>query len=108
MGYYFPVILHIQVQTTMTSQCDLWEPASWLLCPGKGFFMHFSTATAEPGEGAFLESRWLYPKPGAQCLQFALHNTGAADDVLNIFVREYDEAVPGGKLGLFKSISGNV
>ncbi|AWP11510.1 putative meprin A subunit beta-like [Scophthalmus maximus] len=77
-------------------------------CTGKGFFMHFSTATAEPGEGAFLESRWLYPKPGAQCLQFALHNTGAADDVLNIFVREYDEAVPGGKLGLFKSISGGV
>lgn len=79
-----------------------------LLLPlGKGYFMHFSTASAEPGDHAFLESPWLYPKPGAQCLQFFLHNTGATDDVLNIWVREYDEANPSGKLKLFKSISGN-
>lgn len=64
--------------------------------------MHFSTASAEPGSRAFLESRWLYPKPGAQCLQFVLHDNGAADDVLNVWVREFD-----GKLKLFKSISGN-
>ncbi|XP_018525307.1 meprin A subunit beta [Lates calcarifer] len=75
-------------------------------CKGKGFFMHFSTASAKPGDHAFLESRWLYPKPGAQCLQFFLHNTGAADDVLNIWVREYDKANPSGKMRLFKSISG--
>ncbi|CAB1451672.1 unnamed protein product [Pleuronectes platessa] len=75
---------------------------------GKGYFMHFSTASAEPGQQASLESRWLYPKPGAQWLQFFLHNTGAADDVLNIWVREYDKATPGGKLNLFKSISGGV
>ncbi|XP_060933420.1 meprin A subunit beta-like isoform X2 [Limanda limanda] len=75
---------------------------------GKGFFMHFSTASTEPGHQASLESRWLYPKPGAQCLQFFLHNTGAADDVLNIWVREYDKATPSGKLSLFKSISGGV
>ncbi|XP_019936134.2 meprin A subunit beta-like [Paralichthys olivaceus] len=77
-------------------------------CKGKGYFMHFSTASAEPGHQAFLESRWLYPKPGAQCLQFFLYNTGAADDVLNIWVREYDKAEPSGKLSLFKSISGGV
>ncbi|XP_060933417.1 meprin A subunit beta-like isoform X2 [Limanda limanda] len=77
-------------------------------CKGKGFFMHFSTASTEPGHQASLESRWLYPKPGAQCLQFFLHNTGAADDVLNIWVREYDKATPSGKLSLFKSISGGV
>ncbi|XP_044055227.1 meprin A subunit beta-like [Siniperca chuatsi] len=77
-------------------------------CKGKGHFMHFSTASAEPGDRAFLESRWLYPKPGAQCLQFFLHNSGAADDVLNIWVREYDKANPSGKLKLFKSISGGV
>ncbi|CAB1425737.1 unnamed protein product [Pleuronectes platessa] len=75
---------------------------------GQGYFMHFSTASAEPGQQASLESRWLYPKPGAQCLQFFLHNTGAADDVLNIWVREYDKATPSGKLNLFKSISGGV
>uniref|UniRef100_A0A3B4T2F6 Metalloendopeptidase n=1 Tax=Seriola dumerili TaxID=41447 RepID=A0A3B4T2F6_SERDU len=77
-------------------------------CKGKGFFMHFSTAVAKRGDRAFLESRWLYPKPGAQCLQFFLHNTGAADDVLNIWVREYDKASPKGKMRLFKSISGGV
>lgn len=63
--------------------------------------MHFSSASAAPGDQAFLESRWLYPKPGAQCLQFFLHNSGAADDVLNILVRDSD-----GKLTLVKSISG--
>ncbi|XP_031728905.1 meprin A subunit beta-like [Anarrhichthys ocellatus] len=77
-------------------------------CKGKGYFMHFSTASAEPGDRAFLESRWLYPKPGVQCLQFFLHNTAAADDVLNIWVREYNEVNPGGKLKLFKSISAGV
>ncbi|XP_028260103.1 meprin A subunit beta [Parambassis ranga] len=77
-------------------------------CKGKGYFMHFSTSSAKPGDRAFLESRWLYPKPGAQCLQFFLYNTGAPDDVLNIWVREYDKVNPSGKLKLFKSISGGV
>uniref|UniRef100_A0A8C4E5R3 Metalloendopeptidase n=1 Tax=Dicentrarchus labrax TaxID=13489 RepID=A0A8C4E5R3_DICLA len=74
-------------------------------CKGKGYFMHFRTASGKPGDHALLESRWLYPKPGAQCLQFFLHNTGAADDVLNIWVREYDKANPSGKLRIVKSIS---
>uniref|UniRef100_UPI0037E9B6E1 meprin A subunit beta n=1 Tax=Semicossyphus pulcher TaxID=241346 RepID=UPI0037E9B6E1 len=77
-------------------------------CKGKGYFMHFSTASAEAGDRAFLESRWLYPKPGGQCLQFFLHNTGAADDVLNIWVREHDEVNPSGRMKIFKSISGGV
>ncbi|XP_063323159.1 meprin A subunit beta-like [Pelmatolapia mariae] len=77
-------------------------------CKGKGYFMHFSTASAQPGERAFLESRWLYPKSGPQCLQFFLYNSGADDDVLNIWVREYDKANPNGKMKLFHSISGGV
>ncbi|XP_059196309.1 meprin A subunit beta-like isoform X2 [Centropristis striata] len=77
-------------------------------CKEQGHFMHFSTASAQPGERAFLESRWVNPKPGAQCLQFFLHNSGAADDVLNIWVREYDATNPSGTLKLFKSISGGV
>ncbi|XP_068445718.1 meprin A subunit beta [Clinocottus analis] len=77
-------------------------------CEGKGYFMHFSTASAAPAARALLESRWLYPKPGAQCLQFFLHNSGAADDVLNVWVREHDEVDPNGRLKLFKSISGGV
>ncbi|XP_026202167.1 meprin A subunit beta-like isoform X2 [Anabas testudineus] len=77
-------------------------------CQGKGYFMHFSTSSAKPGHQAVLESRWLYPKPGVQCLQFFLYSTAAADDVLNIWVREYDQANANGKLKLFKSISGGV
>ncbi|XP_030582905.1 meprin A subunit beta [Archocentrus centrarchus] len=77
-------------------------------CKGKGYFMHFSTASAQPGERALLESRWLFPKAGAQCLQFFLYNSGAEDDVLNIWVREYDKANPSGKMKLFHSISGGV
>lgn len=68
--------------------------------------MHLSTESIGPGQSASLESRWLHPKAGAQCLQFFLHNTGAADDVLNIWVKEFDSANPSGKLKLFKSISG--
>uniref|UniRef100_A0A3P9IFA9 Metalloendopeptidase n=1 Tax=Oryzias latipes TaxID=8090 RepID=A0A3P9IFA9_ORYLA len=75
-------------------------------CEGKGFFMHLSTGSAQAGERASLESRWLYPKPGPQCLQFFLHNSAAADDVLNIWVKEYDVNNSGEELKLFKSISG--
>lgn len=77
-------------------------------CKGKGYFMHFRTASARPGDCGFLESRWLYPKPGAQCLQFFLYNTGAADDVLNIWVREYNKASYNSKMKLIMKISGGV
>uniref|UniRef100_A0A3B3CWQ4 Metalloendopeptidase n=1 Tax=Oryzias melastigma TaxID=30732 RepID=A0A3B3CWQ4_ORYME len=70
-------------------------------CEGKGFFMHLSTGSAQPGERASLESRWFYPKSGPQCLQFFLHNSAAPDDVLNIWVNEFGE-----EMKLFKSISG--
>lgn len=72
---------------------------------GKGFFMHFSTASAEPADRATLETQWLYPKSGAQCLQFFLYRSGASDDVLNIWVREYDKA-HGSRLTLFRTITG--
>uniref|UniRef100_A0A8C5EM71 Metalloendopeptidase n=1 Tax=Gouania willdenowi TaxID=441366 RepID=A0A8C5EM71_GOUWI len=75
-------------------------------CKGKGSFMHFSSSSTHSGDRALLESRWLYPKPGVQCLHFFLHNTAAADDVLNIWVREHDKDNPSGKMKLFKSILG--
>ncbi|KAM3876216.1 meprin A subunit beta-like [Diretmus argenteus] len=75
---------------------------------GNGYFMHFNTASGEAGDSAFLESRILYLKPGAQCLQFFLYNSGAADDYLNIWVREYDNHNPSGSLKLVKNISGGV
>uniref|UniRef100_A0A667ZV39 Metalloendopeptidase n=1 Tax=Myripristis murdjan TaxID=586833 RepID=A0A667ZV39_9TELE len=77
-------------------------------CKGKGFFMHFSTVSGKAGDRAHLESRFLYPKPGSQCLQFFLYNSGAADDLLNIWVREYDKVNPEGRMKLFKTISGGV
>lgn len=67
--------------------------------------MHFSTASAVPGDRASLETQWLYPKSGVQCLQFFLHNSGASDDVLNVWVREYDGA-HGGRRRLFRTITG--
>lgn len=72
----------------------------------KGYFMHFSTASFEPGDQAFLETQWLYPKPGTHCLQFFLHQSGASDDVLNIWVRDYNKDDLGEQLTLFRSITG--
>ncbi|KAM9478596.1 LOW QUALITY PROTEIN: meprin A subunit beta [Salvelinus alpinus] len=69
-------------------------------CDGKGYFMHYSTVK---GNQAHLESLF-YPKRGSQCLQFYLHNSGGADDRLNVWVREYDDANPKGKLRLIQKI----
>ncbi|CAL8252468.1 unnamed protein product [Merluccius merluccius] len=76
-------------------------------CKEKGYFMHFSTASATAGDRGFLESRILYPKPGVQCLQFFLYSSGSAGDALNIWVREYDQHNPDGRLKLFKTIRGS-
>ncbi|XP_075997666.1 meprin A subunit beta [Genypterus blacodes] len=75
-------------------------------CKGKGFYMHFSTATVQAGESASLETRVLYPKSGSQCLQFFLYNTAATDDVLNIWVQESDKDNTRGRQKLIKTISG--
>ncbi|XP_061095018.1 meprin A subunit beta [Conger conger] len=73
-------------------------------CKGTGFFMHFSTATGSAGRHAYLESRLLYPQRGSQCLQFYLHNSGGAADVLDVWVREYDESSPKGTLRFVQAI----
>ncbi|KAM6962573.1 meprin A subunit beta [Aplochiton taeniatus] len=77
-------------------------------CEGKGFFMHFSTVTGNPGEQAYLESRLFYPKRASQCLQFYLYVNGGNDDALIVWVREYDQANPQGKLRFIQKISGVV
>lgn len=59
---------------------------------GKGYFMHFSTVSADPADRASLETQWIYAKTGAQCLQFFLHGSRAFNDVLNIWVRDSDKA----------------
>ncbi|XP_036378114.1 meprin A subunit beta [Megalops cyprinoides] len=75
-------------------------------CKGEGSFMHFSTETGNIGDRAYLESRLLYPKRGSQCLQFYYYHSGSADDGLSVWVREYDQANPKGKLRLIKQITG--
>ncbi|XP_068604986.1 meprin A subunit beta [Brachionichthys hirsutus] len=75
-------------------------------CTGSGHFMHFSTGTAPFGATAQLESRLLYPKRGFQCLQFFFYNSAGASDTLNIYVREYSKANPGGTLRFVKTIDG--
>lgn len=73
---------------------------------GKGYFMHFSTASAQPADRASLETQWLYSRPGTHCLQFFLHHSGASDDVLNIWVRDYDQDNLNSTLTLVRSITG--
>ncbi|XP_062386374.1 meprin A subunit beta-like [Sardina pilchardus] len=75
-------------------------------CAGKGYFMHFSTASGKQGDKAFLESRLLYPKRDFQCLQFFLYNSGHASDELSIWVREYDVSNPNGILRLIEKVAG--
>uniref|UniRef100_A0A3P8S3R6 Metalloendopeptidase n=1 Tax=Amphiprion percula TaxID=161767 RepID=A0A3P8S3R6_AMPPE len=76
-------------------------------CTGSGYFMHFSTGTANTGDTALLESRLLYPIRGYQCLQFFYYNSAGASDTLKIYVREYDKANPNGKLRFIKTIDGS-
>ncbi|KAM6919054.1 meprin A subunit beta-like [Xenentodon cancila] len=76
-------------------------------CTGSGYFMHFSTGTANNGDKAVLESRILYPKRGYQCLQFFYYNSAGPSDTLTIYVREYDKANPNGTLRFIKTIEGS-
>lgn len=69
--------------------------------------MHFHTSTAKAGDTALLESRILYPKRGFQCLQFFYYNSAGPNDTLKIYVREYDEENPSGKLRLIETIDGD-
>ncbi|KAM4727986.1 meprin A subunit beta-like [Anableps anableps] len=76
-------------------------------CTGSGYFMHFSTGTANTGDTALLESRLIYPKRGYQCLQFFYYNSAGPSDTLKIYVREYDEANPTGTLRFITTIDGS-
>ncbi|XP_043921776.1 meprin A subunit beta-like [Protopterus annectens] len=69
-------------------------------CKATGYFMHFDTQSGVAGKNAFLESRFLYPKRGFQCLQFYYYNSGNQSDELNIWVREYTSSTPNGILKL--------
>ncbi|MEQ2287052.1 hypothetical protein AMECASPLE_008542 [Ameca splendens] len=76
-------------------------------CTGSGYFMHFSTGTANTGDTAVLESRLVYPKRGYQCLQFFYYNSAGSSDTLKIYVREYDEGSPSGILRFITTVDGS-
>lgn len=66
--------------------------------------MHFDGSA---GDSAMLESRLLYPKRSSQCLQFYLYQSGASQDKLQVYIREYGEGDAVGTLRLIETISGN-
>ncbi|KAM4739999.1 LOW QUALITY PROTEIN: meprin A subunit beta-like [Anableps anableps] len=107
--------------SSFVDSCDFEEEniCRMIQCSGAAMWEQCSSVTGGPltdftnmgqckGRSASLQSRWLYPKAGPQCVQFFLNNTGAVDDVLNIWVKEYDSANPSSKLNIFNSISGGV
>ncbi|XP_024123442.1 meprin A subunit beta [Oryzias melastigma] len=57
-----------------------------------GYFMHVNTATGQEGETAQLETQRMTPKRDfhIQCLQFYYYHSGDESDVLNIWIREFE------------------
>jgi len=52
--------------------------------------MHFDTSIAPPQASALLESRTLYPRRAAQCLQFFYKMTGDPKDRLVVWLKMDD------------------
>ncbi|XP_067323176.1 meprin A subunit beta [Anolis sagrei] len=75
-------------------------------CQETGYFLHFNTNSGNQGDKAVLESRFLYPKRGFQCLQFFYYNSGSETDKLNIGFREYTDANPNGTNRFIETIQG--
>uniref|UniRef100_A0A3B4Z059 Metalloendopeptidase n=1 Tax=Stegastes partitus TaxID=144197 RepID=A0A3B4Z059_9TELE len=74
------------------------------------YFMHASTASGKPGDSAWLETKMTSPQRDChvQCLQFYYYHSGSESDVLNIWIREFqDEKDNKGTLRLMGQITGN-
>ncbi|KAG8570948.1 hypothetical protein GDO81_011480 [Engystomops pustulosus] len=71
-----------------------------------GFFMYFNTSTDKTGVNATLESRLFYPVREFQCLEFFYYHNGNVNDQLNIWIKEYTEDFPTGKLTFVNSVNG--
>lgn len=72
-----------------------------------GFFMHYSTATGKEGDGAKMESVRKTPRRQFQCLQLFYYHSGGDQDLLNIWIREYDDNNPKGTPRLMGQITGD-
>uniref|UniRef100_UPI0037E7DB0C meprin A subunit beta-like isoform X2 n=1 Tax=Semicossyphus pulcher TaxID=241346 RepID=UPI0037E7DB0C len=58
-----------------------------------GYFMHASTASGLEGDSAWLETKMMSPKRecNVQCLQFYYYHSGNESDVMNIWIREFED-----------------
>lgn len=82
-----------------------------ILGQGAGYFMHASTASGAEGDSARLETKRMRinRECHTQCLQFYYFHSGSKSDVLNIWIREFqDENDTKGNLRLMGQITGNV
>ncbi|XP_060937001.1 meprin A subunit beta-like [Limanda limanda] len=59
----------------------------------EGYFMHASTASGEEGKTSRLETKMMEPtrECHVQCLQFYYYHSGSESDILNIWIREFDD-----------------
>ncbi|XP_053288046.1 meprin A subunit beta [Pleuronectes platessa] len=59
----------------------------------EGYFMHASTARGEEGKTSQLETKMMEPtrECHVQCLQFYYYHSGDESDILNIWIREFDD-----------------
>ncbi|XP_062421544.1 meprin A subunit beta-like [Pungitius pungitius] len=75
-----------------------------------GYFMHASTASAQEGDSAWLQTQEMRPNREChvQCLQFYYYHSGNRSDHLNIWIREFqDEQDPSGTRRLMGQITGS-
>uniref|UniRef100_G3NGM1 Metalloendopeptidase n=1 Tax=Gasterosteus aculeatus aculeatus TaxID=481459 RepID=G3NGM1_GASAC len=58
-----------------------------------GYFMYASTASAQEGDSAWLQTQEMRPnrKCHVQCLQFYYYHSGNGSDQLNIWIREFQD-----------------
>lgn len=76
-----------------------------------GYFMHASTASAQEGDSAWLQTQEMRPNREChvQCLQFYYYHSGNGSDQLNIWIREFqDEQDSSGTRRLMGQITGNL
>ncbi|XP_069393162.1 meprin A subunit beta-like [Paralichthys olivaceus] len=60
---------------------------------GVGYFMHASTASIQEGNTSWLETKTMKPtrECHVQCLRFYYYHSGDESDILNIWIREFED-----------------
>lgn len=106
---------HIYTDFCQEEEVDMFTGLSVILDnipgPNTSSFMHASTASGTEGDSAWLETQRMSSNRECQiqCLQFYYYHSGNELDVLNIWLREFqDEWDSQGSLRLVGQITGNV